>query len=212
MPLTAYGDQYSLQKLFGDTAASSPSNYYLSLHTVTGQWTASTSYSVGQFIVPTTFNSISGSTGRVFYCSTAGTSGSSQPTWPTTIGGTVTDGGVTWTEATNFIGNGTHVPDEVTTTGSAYARQILANTQSSATWVAPSLPTLPTAAQTYWGTTINFSTSTSAWGNLAVFGLYDAATSGNMWAWGCLNSYLVIGSSGIQVVISTPNGITISLS
>jgi len=35
--------------------------------------------------------------GRKYICTTAGTSGVSQPTWPTTIGNTVVDGTVTWT-------------------------------------------------------------------------------------------------------------------
>lgn len=32
-----------------------------------------------------------------FECTTAGTSGASEPVWPTTIGATVTDGSITWT-------------------------------------------------------------------------------------------------------------------
>lgn len=55
-------------------------------------WAASTAYTVGQVIVPPT------RTGHVYKCTTAGTSGASAPTFPTTAGGTVTDGGVTWTE------------------------------------------------------------------------------------------------------------------
>ena len=56
-------------------------------------WAASTSYSVGDIrravaLVPT---------GLVFKCTTAGTSGSSEPDWPTDVNGTTTDGGVTWT-------------------------------------------------------------------------------------------------------------------
>ena len=50
----------------------------------------STAYGVGQQVVPTTLN------GFVYECTVAGTSNSSAPTWPTTIGGTVTDGTVTW--------------------------------------------------------------------------------------------------------------------
>jgi hypothetical protein len=55
-------------------------------------WTASTSYTVGQVIVPATRND------HIYQCTTAGTSGSSAPTFPTTSGGTVTDGTVVWTE------------------------------------------------------------------------------------------------------------------
>lgn len=54
-------------------------------------WAASTAYSLGAVRTPTAPN------GYVYTVTTAGTSAASQPTWPTTIGATVTDGGVTWT-------------------------------------------------------------------------------------------------------------------
>ncbi len=53
-------------------------------------WAASTAYTKGTRISPTTPN------GRRYICSTAGTSSTSEPTWPTTIDGTVADGTVTW--------------------------------------------------------------------------------------------------------------------
>lgn len=48
-------------------------------------------FSPPNFIVPTTDN------GYYYQCTTGGTSGTTQPTWPTTIGATVNDGTVTWT-------------------------------------------------------------------------------------------------------------------
>jgi uncharacterized phage protein (TIGR02218 family) len=62
-------------------------------------WTASTAYTVrevrdaatGSVVRPLAFND------RHFKCTVAGTSGGSEPTWNTTIGGTTVDGGVTWT-------------------------------------------------------------------------------------------------------------------
>jgi len=54
-------------------------------------WVASTSYNVGNIVIPTTAN------GYTYECTTAGTSDSSECTWPTTVGETVTDGTVVWT-------------------------------------------------------------------------------------------------------------------
>lgn len=50
----------------------------------------STAYTLGQLVRPSTAN------GYVYQCVVAGTSGGSAPTYPTVIGTTVTDGGVTW--------------------------------------------------------------------------------------------------------------------
>lgn len=58
-------------------------------------WAASTAYSLGAFRRKTA----APVDGDLFYfeVTTAGTSAASEPTWPTTDGGTVVDGGVTWT-------------------------------------------------------------------------------------------------------------------
>lgn len=56
-----------------------------------GAWAATTAYSLGNFRRPTTVN------GFRYEVTTAGTSGGSEPTWPTTPGNTVVDGTVTWT-------------------------------------------------------------------------------------------------------------------
>ncbi len=55
-------------------------------------WNASAVYVVNQEIGPTTPN------GHSYKCTTAGTSGGSEPTFPTGSGATVTDGSVVWTE------------------------------------------------------------------------------------------------------------------
>ena len=56
-------------------------------HVLGAAWQASTAYSWGAFVWPTTFN------GYKYVCTTAGTShATTEPTWPTTLGQTVTDG------------------------------------------------------------------------------------------------------------------------
>ncbi|ROL55630.1 hypothetical protein D9V84_11270, partial [Bacteroidetes/Chlorobi group bacterium Naka2016] len=54
-------------------------------------WAASTAYSVGNIVKPTT------ATGYWYKCTTAGTSGTTEPTWPTQRGQTVSDNTVVWT-------------------------------------------------------------------------------------------------------------------
>ena len=57
-----------------------------------GTWAASTSYEVGDIKIPTSRN------GHRYRCITGGTSGSSEPSWPTAEGATVADGGCEWEE------------------------------------------------------------------------------------------------------------------
>lgn len=55
-----------------------------------GAWQADTVYSVDNIVKPTVEN------GYLYRCTSGGTSASSEPSWPTTFGNTVSDGGVTW--------------------------------------------------------------------------------------------------------------------
>jgi len=57
------------------------------------------SYTTGTIVVPTT----SKNNGHYYKCTTAGTSGATEPTWLTTTGGTVVDGDVTWTEVGTIL-------------------------------------------------------------------------------------------------------------
>jgi hypothetical protein len=54
------------------------------------KWVASTAHMAGDTVVPTSSN------GYVYLCTVAGTGSGSQPSWPTSPGTTVTDGGITW--------------------------------------------------------------------------------------------------------------------
>lgn len=54
-------------------------------------WVAETEYSLEDYRVPATDN------GMCYECTTAGTSGLTEPSWITDVGQTVSDGTVTWT-------------------------------------------------------------------------------------------------------------------
>ena len=54
-------------------------------------WQATTAYSLGDVVKPISYAS------HTYKCTTAGTSGGTQPTWGTTNGGTTADGTVVWT-------------------------------------------------------------------------------------------------------------------
>ena len=56
-------------------------------------WAATTAASIGTLKKPTVSN------GHYYRCKTGGTTGGSQPTWPTAPGATVADGTVVWEEA-----------------------------------------------------------------------------------------------------------------
>ena len=58
-------------------------------------WAASTALTVGTRISPTTPTAY-------LYTASAGTTGTTEPTWPTTVGGTVVNGGVTFTCIAKF--------------------------------------------------------------------------------------------------------------
>ena len=56
-------------------------------------WASSNAYAVGDIVRASTLQA----SGLVFRCTTAGTSDSSEPTWATDIGSTITDNTVVWT-------------------------------------------------------------------------------------------------------------------
>lgn len=86
-----------LGSLYGFQAQHTPIVYngiqpFRTLHSDIPAWAPSTTLPVGQVCRAT-----SGHTTRYFYVTTAGTTGSTEPSWPTTEGQTVSDGTVVWT-------------------------------------------------------------------------------------------------------------------
>ena len=69
-------------------------------------WAASTAYVLTDVRRPTTSN------GFVYVVTTAGTSGSTEPSWPTTAGSTVTDGTVVWT-CQEYAFPSPHIPNPI---------------------------------------------------------------------------------------------------
>jgi hypothetical protein len=61
-------------------------------------WAASTEFNAGDIVVPTSASAAAGKD-RMFIATTTGTTGGTEPAWPSTDAGTVVDGGVTWLEA-----------------------------------------------------------------------------------------------------------------
>ena len=69
-------------------------------------WTVSTPYTLYAVVYPTN--------GYQYICTVAGTSGTTQPSWPTTIGSTVADGSVTWQCFQPLVALQTKIGAEVT--------------------------------------------------------------------------------------------------
>ena len=74
------------------------------------KWAALTAYTAGQFRAPT----LARSNGRFYLCTTSGTSGAAEPTWPEAFNATVADGTVVWTEIGMSVA-GDHVTAKSTT-------------------------------------------------------------------------------------------------
>ena len=159
----------------GVTAYTMPTVYVAALYASAGAWTASTAITAGEVVVPTTMN------GHLYICTTAGTTGTTQPTWPTTSGGTLTDGTVTWTEMTPDLQANTSVP-EANYTG--YARVALASLMGSAA--------SGSASNT---STVSFPAATAGSNLLVGLALFDASTAGNLLKFGVSSSTLAVSAN-----------------
>lgn len=73
--------------------------------------TVATDPTVGSYVSPSAFDN------RIFACTTAGTSGATEPSWNTTLGGTTADGTAVWTAQQSLTVQGTLTganPDNMT--------------------------------------------------------------------------------------------------
>jgi hypothetical protein len=142
-----------------------------------GQSPRSTVVTTGQTTVPASPN------GHMYRCTTGGTTSGSEPTWPTTSAGTVTDGTAVWTEMTpDFQANNTSVTGvEANYTG--YARQALSGTEGAAGGGSGT----NTSA-------ITFAACTAGSNTIGAWATYDAGSVGNLLEFG---TALLQVSSGI---------------
>lgn len=90
----------------------------LSMRPVGETWAAGTKYQVGEVVTPilTSAGGNGDGVGKSFRASaiTTGVSGNVEPAWPAADGGSVVDGGVTWTENTLLFSNVVSPPDKLT--------------------------------------------------------------------------------------------------
>lgn len=83
-------------------------------------WVASTAYVVGDRVVATTAATATRQS-RVFECTTAGTSGTTEPLWNVNVGGTQADNTVTWTVRSPNVWDNAHILLQSITTVSGIA-------------------------------------------------------------------------------------------
>lgn len=166
--INKYADWYFRAQVYAP-----PATLYIGLILVNkGFWVASTAYALNDYVLPV------GGNGRLYKCSTAGTSGAAAPTWPTTAAGTVADGTAVWTEQTTAL----KASGFTEVSGGAYAR--VAVTSSLANWAGTHGVTTVVASSGSSQTTSNngaitFPTPTANWGVVFAATINDAATAGN---------------------------------
>lgn len=175
-----------LDFMFRGVSYTPPSTIYFALLRATaGVSPRSTAVTVGQTTVPASHN------GRMYKCTTAGTTGASEPTWGTTDNGTTTDGTAAWTEMYSDFKGYTSAVTSVEASGTNYARiGITASaTNFAATNAAGSTtnPSTGTSGQTSNNIAVTYGAPGSNWGVIAGVYLMSAVTSGNPLRWSILD-------------------------
>ncbi|MCA1596093.1 MAG: hypothetical protein LC772_06680 [Chloroflexi bacterium] len=188
-----YLEQAILNAVLRNTPFTSPAAVYYGLYT-TPVWAPSTAYALNALVIPTATN------GHIYKVTTAGTSAATQPTWPTTAGGTVADGTVVWTEQTLALETNA-LGAEVT--GNAYARQAVA-------FSAPTGGAQESSTVTQTAASVTFPTATAAWGSIGGFGIFDASTAGNLLYYGIFNTSAAAKIVGAGDSFSMTNATTVT--
>lgn len=159
---------------------------------VRGIWTASTTYAIGDIVVPHANMVAAG--GKFLRCTTAGTSGSTNTLTVPAPGATLADNTVTWTAmsgipsyTTIYVALFTTAPADsgggTEVTGGSYARIAVACTLAA--WAGTQSAGSTTASSGTSGVSSNnasitFATPTADWGTIVAFGIFDRLTSGNL--------------------------------
>lgn len=167
----------------------------------------STAYSLNDVISLTANGGAGGDTKQhLYYCTTAGTTASSQSGYLGVPGEAITDGTAAFTEMSAIIDSNTGFPagfSEVS--GGSYARvKMAAGAVATLTdWAGTQADASTTASTGTSGTTSNnaaatFPAPTGNWANgsnmVGASGWYDAATGGNLWFWGALTTPKTVNS------------------
>lgn len=184
---TDYLENKVIDHCFRARSFTAPTQLWMALLRATaGISPRSTAVTSGQTTVPLTSN------GRMYRCSTAGTTSASEPTWGVVNGGTTSDGTAVWTEMTTDLEANNASVTGVEVSGGSYARAT-AGVNSDTAWNAtqggvPVAASSGTGGQTANPAALAFPTPSANWGSVVGFTLSDAATVGNALYFGVLTA------------------------
>jgi hypothetical protein len=183
-----------LNEVLGGTAYTPPTSFQVGLLGA-ATWLPSTSIAAGVYAVGSTLWPFNSTNRHIYVCTTAGTTGSTEPTWNQTTAGTTTDNTVTWTECTNYFGaanftqGGGHA--ELQTGNSPGYARVASYANSTANWPATTTGGTPPITSEN-AVAITFpNTPSGTWLQAVGFILLDQLSNYLMWQ--LLTSAIVAG-------------------